>query len=334
MKFFPGEDAGGDVPRFGVERYTFPVRISATGLNSTMITRRRFLATSAAAAFAGPAFAQTSAQVRFLDSHVHVWKTDPAFPFAGGAHPSPADASVEMLLDLMHANDVLRTVLIQVIHYKWDNSYLASVLKRYPTTFHGVCRVNPEDPAAPDQLSKLTEEQGFRGVRLSPSAGAGGDWIKGPLMPPLWRRCAQLKVPMTLLMPVTRLPELHPLIEANPDLQVVIDHMADCPVGDAEKLDMLLALAKYPKVFVKASHMWSLSKEAYPYADAMAQVKRLNEAFGAKRLMAGTDWPISLPKQSYAQTVALYREHMGFLSAEDHVQILSKTVQEVWPFGI
>jgi len=50
--------------------------------------------------------------------------------------------------------------------------------------------------------------------------------------------------------------------------------------------------------------------------------------------MAGTDWPISLPFQSYAQTVALFRDHLPFLSAEDQTQILSKTVQEVWPFGI
>jgi L-fuconolactonase len=48
--------------------------------------------------------------------------------------------------------------------------------------------------------------------------------------------------------------------------------------------------------------------------------------------MAGTDWPISLPKQSYAQTVALFRDHLDFLPAKDHAQILSKTVQLVWPF--
>lgn len=234
----------------------------------------------------------------------------------------------------MHANDVARTVIIQVIHYKWDNSYLASVLKQYRSTFHGVCRVNPEDPAAPDQLSRLTEEQGFRGVRLSPAAGAAGDWIRGPLMPPLWRRCAQLKVPMTLLIPVTRLPEVHPLLDANPDLQVVIDHMADCPLGHPEELQLLLDLARYPGVFVKISHMWSLSAQPYPYPDAAAQVKRLYEVFGAARLMAGTDWPISLPKQSYAQTVALFRDHLDFLPAKDHAQILSKTVQLVWPFDL
>ena len=298
-----------------------------------MWTRRQFVAASAATALASRLVAEAP-PVPFIDSHVHVWRTDPAFPFATGVHPSPADASVEMLLDLMHANQVSHTVIIQVIHYKWDNSYLASVLKRYPGKFKGVCRVNPEDPAAPDQLSRLTEEQGFSGVRLSPAATAAGDWIRGPLMPPLWRRCAQLKVPMTLLIPVTRLAELHPLIEANPDLQVVIDHMADSPLDHPDQLELLLALVRYPKVFVKISHMWSLSAHGYPYPDAAAQVKRLYDVFGAKRLMAGTDWPISLPKQSYAQTVALFREHLEFLPPHDHVQILSKTVQEVWPFHI
>jgi len=264
-----------------------------------MWTRRRFVAASAATAVAARSFAQARA-IPFIDSHVHVWKHDAAFPFAADANVPAEDASAEMLLELMRTNDVSRTVLIQVIHYRWDNSYLADVLKRYPREFRGVCRVNPEDPGAPDELRRLTEEHGFRGVRLSPAAGPEGDWIRGPLMRPLWRRCAELKVPMTLLIPVTRLPEVHSLIEANPELQVVIDHMADSPLDQPEKLELLLALARYPKVFVKISHMWSLSKQVFPYPDATVQVKRLYDGFGAKRLMAGTDWPIVPQLVSYA----------------------------------
>jgi predicted TIM-barrel fold metal-dependent hydrolase len=260
-----------------------------------------------------------------------VWKHGPPFPFAPGANVPREDASAEMLLQLMHANDVSHTVIIQVIHYKWDNSYLADVLKRYPKQFHGVCRINPEDPAAPDHLSRLTERDGFRGVRLSPAEGPAGDWIRGPLMPALWRCCADLKVPMTLLIPVSRLPDVHPLIEANPDLQVVIDHMADCPVNEPDKLRLLLDLARYPKVFVKISHMWSLSRQAYPYPDAAAQVRQLLTVFGADRLMAGTDWPISLRQLEYARSVSLYRDHLEFLSPADRLQILSRTVRSVWP---
>ena len=41
-------------------------------------------------------------------------------------------------------------MIIQVIHYRYDNRFLARVLKRYPGIFQGVCRVDPLDPAAPD----------------------------------------------------------------------------------------------------------------------------------------------------------------------------------------
>src|SRR5512140_304792 len=79
-----------------------------------------------------------AADYRIIDPHVHVWKHDPAFPFAQGANVPARDAAPETLLGLMKANGVARTVIIQVIHYRYDNRYLASVLKRYRGTFHGV----------------------------------------------------------------------------------------------------------------------------------------------------------------------------------------------------
>ena len=299
-----------------------------------MLNRRRFVAGSiASTAAVSSLWATAQSKPLLIDSHVHVWKHDDAFPFAAGAKVPAEDASVEMLLALMKANGVARTVLIQVIHYKWDNRYLADVLRRYPETFQGVCRVNPEDAGSPDELSRLAE-QGFHGVRLSPAGGVEGNWIRGALMWPLWRRCAELKVPMTVLAPVTRMPDLVPLIEANPELTVVIDHMADSPLEEPRQLEKLLALARYPRVFVKISHMWSLSRQAYPYVDALVQVKRLYDGFGAKRLMWGTDWPISLKELSYAKAVALYRDGLDWMPQADKEQVLNRTVQEVWPFGL
>ena len=98
----------------------------------------------------------------------------------------------------MKANGVACAVIAQYIGYLWDNRYTLDSVNKYAPTFKGVCRVNPTDPAAPDELSRLTEH-GFSGVRISPSAGAGGDWINGPLMPPLWKRAQALGVPMQVL---------------------------------------------------------------------------------------------------------------------------------------
>ena len=288
------------------------------------VTRRTLLAGAAANALA--------ADSRILDPHVHVWKRDPAFPFAALARVPERDAAPETLLELMKANGVARTVIIQVIHYKYDNRYLASVLKRYPGIFQGVCRVDPLDPAAPDQLSRLTT-QGFRGVRLSPAGNATGDWFRGPLMPPLWKRCQELKVPMTVLAPITRMPEVAALLEKLPDLTVVIDHMADCPIDQPAELEKLIALQRYPKVFVKISHTWSISKQPYPWLDAQEYVKRLHAAFGPERLMWATDWPIVENVSTYERALRVVRDEMKFLNTEDRDWIMNKTIERVWPFG-
>jgi len=276
--------------------------------------------------------ATMNATYRIIDPHVHVWVNDPRYPWAKETgKPPKRDATPEMLLDLMKANGVAKTVLVQYIGYRWDNSFVAATLKKHPGWFQGVARVDPLDPAAPDHLSRLTEE-GFRGVRLSPGADTSGDWIRGDLMPPLWTRAESLKVPMLILAPVTRMTDIARLAGRYPDLTVVIDHMADCPLDQPAEFEKLIALARYPKVFVKISHTWSISRQPYPYLDAQEHVKRLYAAFGPKRLMWGTDWPIVEERASYRQALAVVRDDMKFLNDEDKGWILSKTVEQVWPF--
>ena len=81
-----------------------------------VLTRREMVKMTAAAALSGD---------RILDPHVHVWSHDPQFPFASGAQVPDYDATPEMLLELMKTNGMAKTVIIQVSHYRYDNSYLA-----------------------------------------------------------------------------------------------------------------------------------------------------------------------------------------------------------------
>jgi predicted TIM-barrel fold metal-dependent hydrolase len=294
-----------------------------------LVTRREAIAVTIAAGTL-----RGAEEAPIVDSHVHVWKKDPRFPWARETKSPPEkDATAETLLDLMKANGVQKTVIIQVIYYRWDNRYLAKVLKTYPQYFRGVARVNPEDPGAPDHLSRLTEEQGFHGVRIGPAADASGDWIRGPLMPPLWKRCSELNVPMTVLIPITRAPDIARLAEKFPDLTVVVDHMADCPLNQTEELEKLLALHRFPKLYVKISHSWSLSSEKYPYLDSQRQIKRLYDTFGPRRLMAGTDWPLVEKYCTYAQAIDIARRRIDFFNSEDKRWICGLTAEQVWPFG-
>lgn len=292
------------------------------------MTRREFsLAGLAVAA------SRSAAKHRIIDAQIHVWINDPRYPWAADSNDRPREnRTPAMALELMKANRVERTVIAQFIGYKWDNRYCLDAIKRYAPYFRGVCRVNPTDPAAPDQLSHLTE-QGFHGVRISPSADAGGDWINGPLMPPLWKRAESLKIPMQVYAPITRMPDLVHLIEQCPDLTVVIDHMADCPVDRPHELEKLIALHRYPRVFVKISHTWSISRQLYPWLDAQEHVKRLHAVYGPQRLMWASDWPVDLRWTTYDKTLSVVRDDMKFLNADDKVWILGRTALQVWPFA-
>jgi L-fuconolactonase len=293
------------------------------------MTRREFSFSGlAAAAVSGP-----GTTGRIVDAQIHVWINDSRYPWAAGLKNPPADdRTPAMALQLMKANAVERTVIAQYIGYKWDNRYCLDSIRNFPPYFRGVCRVDPIDPAAPDQLSNLIG-QGFYGVRISPAADAGGDWINGALMPSLWKRAQELNIPMQVLAPITRMRDLVHLIELCPDLTVVIDHMADCPVDRPHELALLIALARYPRVFVKISHTWSISRQQYPWLDAQEYVKRLYAAFGPQRLMWASDWPVSLAWTTYDRTLTVVRDEMKFLNPDDKSWILGKTAQQVWPFA-
>lgn len=297
------------------------------------LNRREFALGAMAVTAVGAAFGESKPSYRIIDPHVHVWVRDARFPWAAGTkNPPDTDRTPSMLLELMRANDVERTVLVQYIGYLWDNRYVEDSVKKYAPRFMGVCRVNPMDAAAPDRLTELTA-QGLHGVRLSPGGEASGDWIKGPLMPPLWKRAEQLHVPMLILAPITRMPDLMPLIEQCPELDVVIDHMADCPIDRPAELEKLIALARFPRVYVKISHTWSISQESYPWLDAQEYVKRLYAAYGPERLMWASDWPVHEKWTTYARTLSVVRDEMKFLNAEDKSWILSKTPERLWRFS-
>jgi predicted TIM-barrel fold metal-dependent hydrolase len=273
--------------------------------------------------------------VRIIDPHVHVWKNDPAFPWPADLKEPPTnDALPSTLLELMRANGVERTVIVHVVHYRWDCRYAAAAIAAHRDKFMGVCRIDPHSPTAPAELDHWLAE-GFHGVRLSPGAGPDGDWINDrKQMDSIWDRAGQRKIPICMLCPTARIPDVEQVIQRHDGrLDVCIDHMADCPIDQPQELARLLALARYARVFVKISHLWSLSHEAYPYRDTHEQVRRLYDAFGPQRLMWGTDWPGVEAYCGYARALALYRDEIKFFNDDDRRWILGGTALRLWPFA-
>jgi len=301
------------------------------------LSRRGFLQAGAAALVAGAAHvAARDNTMRIIDPHVHVWKNDPKYPWPKEVKDPPKeDALPESLLELMKANGVGNTVLVHVIHYRWDCRYAGDVLKAHRGRFMGVCRVDPAAESAADDLTRWVRDYDFHGLRLSPAVGAAGDWINDrKRIDRILDRAVALKVPLCVLCGTGRLLDVARVIERYRDsLDVCIDHMADCPIDEPDELKKLLNLARLPRVFVKISHLWSLSRQKFPYKDTHDQVKRLSDAFGPPRLMWGTDWPIVEKYCGYARALALYRDEIAGWTAAERGWILGGTARKLWPFA-
>lgn len=266
-----------------------------------------------------------------VDSHAHVWTNDPAFPWSPDAAATPTyDATPNALLKDMERTSIDTTVLVQYIGYRWDNSYVARAVAAAPERFAGVCRVNPEDPAAPEQLSYWTKDRGLHGVRISPEPGSRGDWFRGPLMDPFFRRAAELRIPVVLLAKTERIPELCDILERHPDVDVVIDHFADADLKKPEHMRWLVKLADNPRVFLKTGHIWANSKQAYPWPDQLALVRELRGLFGASRIMWGSDWPLCREHTTYDQALSYIQSGESLLTHEELAWILGGTARRLW----
>ena len=95
--------------------------------------------------------------------------------------------------------------------------------------------------------------------------------------------------------------------------------------------DALCALARHQQVHVKTSAFYALGRKRPPYDDLADMVRRLRDAFGARRLMWATDCPYQAGEgHGYAASLALVRERLDFLSAEDRQAMLRDTATRLF----
>jgi predicted TIM-barrel fold metal-dependent hydrolase len=272
-----------------------------------------------------------------IDSHLHVWSDDESlYPYGDVSRPKAGDrASVELLNEHMAEAGVEKAVIVQPIHYLYDNRYVADCLARFPGRFAAVCLVNPKAPSAPDQLEELVRGQGFGGMRLHLSRQDDPSALAAPDQDPLWRRVEELNVCLIVLGGAAELRALEPIIDRFPNVKVVLDHLGGPPVGEEPTHPLLgnvLRMARYPNVYVKVSNMNRMSKAPYPHNDTHEMVRRIYDAFGPERLMWGTDFPHVLKAGGYVRALELVRNELDFLTNEDKDWLFSRTVQKVWKF--
>ncbi|MEZ6133600.1 MAG: amidohydrolase family protein [Pirellulaceae bacterium] len=308
------------------------------------LSRRNFslLAGTAATAAALPSTTQAqndeTNSAGWIDAHVHVWTPDTTqYPLATAAGFSKADMqppsfTAAELLDHCRPAGVKRIVLIQMSFYQYDHSYMLQVMQDHPGVFSGVALIDWRADNAVVRMKELAE-QGMRGFRLH-SHNDADQWTTEPSMGKLWRAAGEAGLAMCPLINPTDIPHVAKLAEKFPDTTVVVDHFARVGISghiDPLQLDALCGLARFPKVHVKTSAFYALGKKQPPYDDLQPMIRRVVDAFGAKRLMWASDCPFQVEgNHSYTASIALIRDRIDFLSADEKRAMLRDTAERLF----
>ena len=117
-----------------------------------------------------------------------------------------------------------------------------------------------------------------------------------------------------------------------PQTPVILDHLARAGQGTPEEFNQVLKLAKLPQVYMKYSStgVETVSKVAYPHADAKPVVKRVYEAFGADRMMWGG---LGANMAEFAREVKLFDLMFDFAPEGERAKIRGLTAQKLFKFS-
>jgi len=306
-----------------------------------MWTRREWLA-GIAVLTAAPRFILASTSTAkprtddYIDAHVHVWTPDQRkYPRSGpdrAAQYAPASFTPEELLAHAKPCRVSRIVLVQMNFFGFDNTYMMDAIAKHNATFRGIAVIDEAAPDVCDNMRKLAR-RGIRGFRIV-SGKEPQTWLDSPNMAKMWKCAAETSQAMCTLVDPPGLVAIDRMSEKFPDTKVVIDHLARIGMdGQVRQSDVeaLCRLARHKNVYVKVSAFYALGEKRYPYTDLAGLVRRVYESYGAPRLMWGSDSPFQEQNgNTYAGSIALVRDRLDFLTADDRQWMLRKTAETVF----
>jgi len=283
--------------------------------------------------------------VTVVDAHAHVFAAV-SERYPRDVHelsPPELEAPVEALAAEMDAAGVDRAVLVPLSHH---DDYVRDALERFPARFAAIGVQRPGDVDV-EGYRRRREAAGLQGLRLfalgNPGAGRADELDTFPLLAELAVRGDKLwfygaREQMELL-------EL--ALRALPGLTVVLNHLGfwptalhadaygrprfDEPYG-AEGLAFVARLARFPRVFVLCSGMYAFAAGACPYEDLRPVTSALLDAYGANRLLLGSDYPWIRSEPGYAETIEAVRVHFADLGPAERARILGGNAAEL--FGL
>jgi L-fuconolactonase len=246
-----------------------------------------------------------SATIPRIDAHQHFWKYSPEeYAWIGDDMPSlRRDFLPGELHQIVTDAGIHQVVSVQARQSLEESHWLLQLAAGHDFIMGVVGWVPLADPHVERHLEELGQSGKLRGIRHFIQDEPDEDFL---LREAFNRGVAKLRsfgLAFDLLVTETQLPAVAGFVDRHPHQQFVLDHLGKPKIRD-RRLEAwrrhMLDLARRPNVTCKLSGLvteadprrWTL-EDLRPYVDVAVN------AFGPKRLMFGSDWPVCLLAASH-----------------------------------
>ena len=269
-----------------------------------------------------------------IDAHQHFWSyNDTDYVWMGpGMERLRRDHTPEHLRPHLDAVGIDGTVAVQARQMERETDYLLDLASRFPWILGVVGWVDfAEDKldTLQQRLETFAANNKLKGVRELIHDMPDTDYAVRQTHVTAVGMLSRYGLTYDLLLRPEHLAPATRLVDMYPDQPFVIDHIAKPPIasgGSGAWEEGLREIAKRPNVSCKLSGMvtearwdaWS-SQDLHPYIDVCV------EAFGAERLMMGSDWPVCTLAGSYEEVMAVVMDYLSRLSKDERKAIQGAT---------
>jgi len=271
-----------------------------------------------------------------IDAHHHVWRYSPQeYSWIGeNMRQLRRDFLVADLEGELNQAGFAGAVAVQARQSREETDWLLALAKSSQAILGVVGWAPIASREFPIELERLRGESKLKGLRHIIQDEPDENFILGSDFNQGIRAMKGSGLVYEILIFERHLPAAIQFVDRHPEQMFVLDHVAKPRIRE-HILDPwrrnICELARRDNVYCKISGMvteadWSkwTQEDLRPYVDVVLS------AFGAGRLMVGSDWPVCLLASTYQKWVDTMQALIGDLSGTEQDRIFGGTATEVY----
>ena len=275
-----------------------------------------------------------------IDGHQHFWKYNAARDnwITDDMAVLRADYLPQQLEPLLKQHGISGSVVVQSAQNQQENIFQLKNAVKHDFIKGVVGWIDLQAADIEDRLEAMFPYEKLKGFRHI----LQGEADRALMLSPAFQRGIQALTRFGYSYDLLILPDqllyARELVAAHSDQAFVIDHLAKPAIKDQhleEWAKDIKGLAVYENVYCKVSGMVTEADlQQWKKADFRPYLDVLFDAFGAERLIFGSDWPVCLLAATYEQVFNVMDDYLSAFSKDEQARFWGLNAMDFYQLSI